>query len=189
MGGSPSALVSPLATEITAALRCSPACDSASTASSMHRDGTARKTWSARATPSDTGSIFNPAGSSIPGRYRELERSPCNVCACSWVRVCRVVRRPERVRITARAVPKEPAPITVARLEPPTVRPRPRARPDLVSSDSPWTAAPDSASMATSAAAAACPTAAAASAVLTLPFGDAGGSLAVGSDPVIQGRA
>ena len=67
-------------------------------------------------------------GSSTPGRYARFSRSASSRRDCSGVRVCSVVRDPPRVSSTARAVPNEPAPMTVARVAPAVGRERPRAR-------------------------------------------------------------
>ena len=115
LGARPSGGTRPLASDTTAAPRGRPASISPAMTSSRPRDGTPRKTKSARPRPASTLSMRSSRGSSTPGRYSAFSRSSCRRRDCSAVRAWSVVRSPPRASRTATAVPNDPAPTTTAR--------------------------------------------------------------------------
>ena len=118
VGGVPSGGTSPFASDTTPAVSATPIRPSSSSASPMPFEGTARSRRSARRTSPSAPPIArtsSPRGRATPGRYWTFSPSARSRSACSAVRHTSDVRTPARSSSSATAVPKEPAPTTVAR--------------------------------------------------------------------------
>src|SRR3954471_3189693 len=134
LGAAPSGGTRPLASEMTGA-RVPSASVRPPITPSRPRDGTARKTSSARPSAPVPDSMRSSRGRSTPGRYFSFSRASDSILACASVRATSVVRRPARTSRTATAVPNEPAPMTTARRPPGTGKGRLGRRSTIAASD------------------------------------------------------